>query len=65
MSPDMLAVVDDAIENKETRIWLFPKGHPYLIGECGRPTVGSNVIVVKLLVHHKITKSVGIDWVRC
>eukprot|EP01084_Bolivina_argentea_P223763 378542_1 len=41
MPPDMLALVHNAIENKKTRIWLCPKGHPYLIGECGRPTVES------------------------
>merc|ERR1719361_1574568 len=41
MPPDMLALVHNAIENKKTRIWLCPKGHPYLIGECGRPTVVS------------------------
>merc|ERR1719242_2700299 len=64
MPPDMLALVHNAIENKKTRIWLCPKGHPYLIGECGRPTVESKCHcgeVIGGLKHNPVANVKAVD----
>ncbi len=52
MPPDMLALVHNAIENKEIRIWLCPKGHPYLV----ESKFHCHIIQLKMLNQLIITK---------